>query len=121
MNDYTKGNLVRAAAVQSPSTIYSSQQSGKGAGMKLVISITGTPAGTLTATIEEKNMATNLWRAVLVSTALNAAGDTVLRVNPASVAAANLIAQEITPRDWRIKAVVASGNVTWGAYVTYGG
>lgn len=77
-------------------------------GMHLVIditAITGTTP-TLTVTIEGKDPTSGKFYTILASAALNATGTTVLKVYPGLTAAANTVANDVIPRDFRVKAVV---------------
>lgn len=92
---------------------------GIGSGLHLVIDITvagGTP--TLTVTIQGKDTASGKYYTILQSAALAAVATTVLRVYPALTAAANLVANDILPRTWRVTALV--GGVTPAVTATIG-
>lgn len=75
-----------------------------GSSLILVIDITAltgtTP--TLTVTIQGKDPHSGKYYTILASAALNATGTTVLRVFPSATAAANLAANDIMPRIWRV-------------------
>lgn len=78
-------------------------------GVHLIIDITAlagtTP--TLTVTIQGKDAVSGKYYDILASSALNATGTTVLRVYPGLTAAANLTANDVLPRDWRVKTAIA--------------
>lgn len=78
-------------------------------GMKVVVDITAiTGTGpSLTVAIQGKESAIGKYFTILASAALTAVGTTVLTVYPGLVAAANLIANDHHPVDWRVQAVVA--------------
>lgn len=81
-------------------------------GLKLVIditAITGTTP-TLTVTIQGKDPVSGKYFTILASAALNAAATTVLTVYPGLTAAANVTANDVLPRDWRV--IYAIGGTT---------
>ncbi len=78
-------------------------------GIKLVIDITAL-AGTgptLTVTLQGKDPVSGKYYTILASAALAAVATTVLTVYPGLVAAANLSANDVLPRDWRIVTAIA--------------
>lgn len=79
-----------------------------------ITDITGT-APTVTFTIQGKDEASNTYYTLLASSALNAAGHTVLRVDPRVAASANVAAQASLPRTFRIIATVG-GTITTLVY-----
>lgn len=77
---------------------------GVGRGVRVNVNITaltGT-SPTLTVTIQGKDAASGTYYTILASTALSATGFTRLTIYPGLTAAANSIASDIVPRDWRI-------------------
>lgn len=78
-------------------------------GLHLVVditTITGTTP-TLTVTIQAKDPTSGKYYTLLTSAALNATGTTVLKVYPGLTAAANTVANDVLPRDWRISYAIA--------------
>lgn len=78
-------------------------------GLKLVIditTITGTTP-TLTVTIQGKDPVSGKYFTILASAALNATGTTVLTVYPGLTASANITANDVLPRDWRVITAIA--------------
>lgn len=78
-------------------------------GLKLVIditTITGTTP-TLTVTIQGKDPVSGKYFTILASAALNATGTTVLTVYPGLTASANVTANDVLPRDWRVITAIA--------------
>lgn len=67
-----------------------------------ITAITGT-GPTLTVTLQGKDEVSGKYFTVLASAALNATGTTVLRVYPGLTAAANTVANDVMPLQWRIK------------------
>lgn len=73
-------------------------------GLKLVIDITalaGT-SPTLTVTIQGKDPVSGKYFTILASAALAAVATTVLTVYPGLTAAANVVANDVLPRDFRV-------------------
>jgi hypothetical protein len=82
-----------------------------GRGLHVVVDITAgtgtTP--TLTVTVEGKDPASGKYYTLLASSAIAAGtpGTTVLKVYPGLTAAANAAANDILPRNWRVKTAIA--------------
>lgn len=66
-----------------------------------ITSITGTTP-TATFTVQGKDPTSGKYYTILASTALNAVATTVLRIGPSLTAAANLVANDIMPRCFRV-------------------
>lgn len=75
-------------------------------GVKLVIDITAWAAGSITVTIQGKDNQTGKYFTILASAALAAVATTVLNVYPGAVVTANLSANDVLPRVWRIDIAV---------------
>lgn len=69
--------------------------------------------GTLTVTIEGKDPASGTYYTVLASSALSSTGFTLLTIYPGMTASANAVANNILPKTFRIKQVVATGPATY--------
>ena len=77
-------------------------------GVKVVIDITAVGgAPTATFKIQGKDPLSGKYFDILTSAALAAAGTTVLTVYPGVAAAANVSANDVMPRIWRVNLVVA--------------
>jgi hypothetical protein len=90
----------------------SDQTNRRGRGIALVIdisAITGT-SPTLTLTIQGKDPVSGKYYTLLGSAALTAVGTTVLTVYPGLTAAANVVANNVLPRSWRV--ISAIGGTT---------
>lgn len=102
------GALITLAA-QAAGTVTSADQTNSGArGLKLVIditAITGT-SPTLIVTIQGKDPASGKYYTILASAALAAVATTVLTVYPSQAVSANVSANDILPRTFRVSAVV---------------
>lgn len=85
--------------------------SGKAAHVVIdITSITGT-APTATFTVQGKDPVSGKYYTILASTALAATGTTVLKIGPNFAAAANVAANDILPRKFRVICTVG-GTVT---------
>jgi hypothetical protein len=100
-----------AARVATP-TVMADQANPKGErGLLVVIDTTVIGAAPSTVfTIEGKDPLSGKYFAILVSAAVVAVGTIVLRVYPGLVAAANLVANDVLPLTWRVKAVHGNAN-----------
>lgn len=97
----------RAVTTPSPAQINDAR---KGCHVTVDITVNAGAAGSITATIEGQDPASLKWYTILASAALTAVGTTVLRVYPGLVAAANLVANDIIPRAWRVNVVANNAN-----------
>lgn len=68
--------------------------------------ITATPS--IVATIKGKDTLSGKYNTILASAAITAVSTTVLKVGPALTAAANLVANDLLPRIWRVE--IAAGD-----------
>ena len=100
-------------SAQGTGTVNSTDQLNvNGRGIIVVINITAITAGSLTVTIQGKDIVSGVYYTLLASAALAATGTTVLTVYPGMTASANAAANSPLPRTWRISSVVATGPVT---------
>lgn len=105
-----RNEQVAALAIAAAGTTTIDRSNHNARGLHLVIDITaiaGT-SPTLTCTIQGYDPISGKYYDILASTALNATGTTVLKVYPGLTAAANAAANDVLPRNWRLK-VVAGG------------
>lgn len=92
--------LLNATASQSGADV--DNASGKFAHVVIdITSITGA-APTATFTVQGKDPVSGKYYTILASAALNAIGTTVLKIGPGLTAAANLVANDIMPRKFRV-------------------
>lgn len=96
-------------------SVYSADQENFSAhAAKCVVDLTSV-GGTVTVTIYGKDGASGMYYVILVSTAINTAGLTVLTVGPGLTSASNSVAQDYLPALWRVGVLVttapASGTV----------
>lgn len=77
-------------------------------GLHLIVDITAVSgtSPTLTVTIEGFDSLSGQYYTLLASTALNATGTTVLKVYPGLTASANVAANDVLPKFWRVKWVI---------------
>lgn len=75
-----------------------------------ITTLTGTTP-TATFTVQGKDEASGTYYTLLASTVLNATGQTVLRIGPGLTAAANLVANDIIPKTFRV-ILTTGGTVT---------
>ncbi len=83
-----------------------------GKGIQLVIDITVITAGTLTVTLQGKDIASGKYYTILASAALAAVATTRLTVYPGIPVLANVTQNDILPRTWRISAAAVTGPIT---------
>jgi hypothetical protein len=80
-------------------------------GLILVIDVTaiGT-APSITVAIEGKDLLSGKYYQIIISVAITAVGTTILKVFPAATAAANLVANDIIPKTWRVNVIHANAD-----------
>ncbi len=83
-----------------------------GKGIQLVIDITVITAGTLTVTLQGKDIASGKYYTILVSAALAGVATTRLTVYPGIPVLANVTQNDVLPRTWRISAAAVTGPIT---------
>ena len=81
-----------------------------GRGIKVFVNISAITAGSAVVTIQGKDPSGNYYT-VLASASLTATGETVLTVYPGTTAAANSVANDVLPRQWRVSVAVTTGPV----------
>lgn len=85
---------------------------GRGLHLTIDITVLGGTTPTLTVTIQGKDPVSGKYYTILASAALAAVATTVLRVYPGLVAAANLVANDVLPREWRVIYAIAGTTPT---------
>lgn len=111
--DRARGNLDTGALITGAAAAagvnLADQSNVNGRGLQLTIDVTAITGTTpsLTVTIQGKDTASGKYFTLLASAALTGVGTTVLRVYPGLVAAANLTANDILSRTWRVVTVIA--------------
>lgn len=75
--------------------------------LNVVVDITAYTSGSVTITIQGKDIASGKYYTILTSAALAAAATTRLKVGPTITAATNTIAQDYLPAQLRVSVVVA--------------
>lgn len=77
-------------------------------GVEVIINVTLDPASaSITPYIEGYDPASASWFTILQGAAITGTGQTILRVHPDLTAAANLVAKDALPFDWRFRMAVA--------------
>jgi hypothetical protein len=105
-------NILVDLANADPATVYSSSVPNEwGRGIHVIIDLTARVNANLTVTLQGQDGA-GVWYDILSSTALAAVATTSLKAFVGATAAANLVANDFLPAQWRIKAVVASSGAT---------
>lgn len=79
-----------------------------GRGVKVFVNVTSAGTGSITAAVQTKDPASGVYVTLLVSAAITATGMTVLTVYPGLPATANVSANDVLPRQWRV--LVTAGN-----------
>lgn len=98
------GTLVAAA-----SGVFPDQTNKAAKGIQIVIdvtAITGT-APSIVVTLQGKDVASGKYYTLLASAAITAVGTTVLNLYPGLMAAANVVANGVLPRTWRVIYTIA--------------
>ena len=118
--DRQRGNVDTGAivtfAAQAAGTVNSADQVNyNGRGVKVFYNISALGAATtVTFNLQIKDSVSGNYFTVLSSTAIAATGSGVLTLYPGLTSAANITANDILPRDWRVQAVVAGTNTATG-------
>lgn len=114
--DRRRGNvdtpLLTAASGATVSQNSSDQTNYNGRGVKILINMTAAGTGSVTFTIQGKDVATGLYYTILASAAVTANGVTVLTVYPGIAVTANVAASDALPRTWRILVTANNANPT---------
>jgi hypothetical protein len=79
-------------------------------GIKVFINVSSAGTGSVTVAIQTKDPASGTYVALLTSAAIVANGMTVLTVYPGLAATANVSANDVLPRQWRISATANNAN-----------
>lgn len=97
------------ARIASPTAVEFNNPSGTGLLVRInCTAITASPS--VVFTIQGYDPAAGGWYDILASAAIVGAGATILRVHPELTAAANTIAKDIVPANWRVSAVHADAD-----------
>jgi hypothetical protein len=112
MADSNKNVALLASASRTVTTPSPTQLNDSRRGCHVTVDITVNTGGlgSITATIEGQDPASGKWYTILASAVLTAVGTVVLRVYPGLVVAANLAANDILPRTWRVNVVANNAN-----------
>lgn len=100
--------LASAARTASANGVDRTNQNARG--IIIAIDVTVVPGvDTVTFTLQGKDPASAKYYTILASAALVATGTVVLRVGPGLTAAANVVANDLLPRTWRIITTHSAG------------
>lgn len=106
VNGTALASAARTASVNSADLI-----NHNGRGLHLVIDVTAiTGAPSITVTIQGKDALSGKYYTILAGAAITAVGTTILRVYPGLLAAANLVANDVLPRSFRVSVVNANAD-----------
>lgn len=102
--------VILASAVRTASANGADRVNQNARGLILVIDMTVAPGvDTVTFTVQGKDPASAKYYTILASAAIVAVSTVVLRVGPGLTAAANLVANDILPRTWRVITTHSAG------------
>jgi len=111
--DLTQENralTILASAVRAASNNSDDQKNRDAKGLHLIIDVTVVPGvDTVTFTVKGKDPLSGKYYTLLASAALVATGTVVLKVYPGLTAAANLVASDVLPADWRVEVTHSAG------------
>lgn len=115
----TEAKTVLASAVRAATNNSGEQPNNIARGLDLIIDMTAVPGvDTVTFAIEGKDPASGKWYAILASAAIVAVSTVVLRVFPGATVTANVSANAMLPRAWRVVATHSAGtNFTYSVGV----
>ena len=104
------GALSTFSAAGAGTTLSADQDNPSSRGVAVVIDITA-KSGTIdvVVTIQKKDKASGKYIDVLSSASLTVVGTTVLTMHPDLTAAANSIAKDVLPEQWRVRIVSGAG------------
>lgn len=109
---FENSNFTLLASAARVADVNTADQVNHGArGVHVIIDVTLDPASaSFTPTIQGKDPLSGKYYDLLVGNAITATGTTVLKIYPGIVALANAAANDILPRDWRVKLVHVDGD-----------
>ena len=79
-------------------------------GVKVFVNVTNAGTGSITAAIQAKDPASGVYTTLLASAAIVANGTSVLTVYPGLPATANVSANDVLPRQWRVAITANNAN-----------
>lgn len=105
-----------AARTASPTAMTRLKNSTGGRGLVVIIDTTAAGSSPSTVfTIQGYDPITEKYYTILASAAITATGTVILRVFPGATAAANLVANDVLPAEWRV--IATHGNGTSHTYI----
>ena len=111
MANNTEVTLLNSAA-RTASTNSADQTNRVYRGVIVVVNVTVVPgsAPSIVFTVEGLDSLTGVYYTLLASAAVTGTGTTVLRVFPGATNSSNLVANDVLPKIWRVKAVAGNAN-----------
>jgi hypothetical protein len=103
-------NTLLASAARTVTTSSADQTNYNASGVTIVVDVTVIPSGSLTLTIEGKDALSGKYFTLLTGAAISTVSTNVYQVYPALTAVANLIANNVIPRTYRV--TVTAGDAT---------
>lgn len=76
---------------------------------QIIVNVSAFTSGSITPKIEAYDPASGTYYAILTGSAINAAGQVVLKVGPSITAAANVAVSDFLPTQWRVVLTAAGG------------
>ena len=86
------------------------QTNADGRGVKVFVNVTSAGTGSITASVQAKDPASGTYVTLLASAAIVANGLTLLTVYPGLPATANVSANDVLPRQWRVSVTANNAN-----------
>jgi hypothetical protein len=112
MSEVNKNLTIQPSASRTADPTQVDQRNAGCKGVQVVVDVTVNAGGlgSITVTIEGKDVVSGKYYTLLASAALTGVATTVLRVYPALTAAANLVASDFVPRTFRVKVTHNNAN-----------
>lgn len=109
-------SAARTASINSPN-----QNNYNASGVIITIDVTAiVTAPSVTFTVKYFDTLSTKWVTLLTSAAITTVSTTTLKIRPGLTAVANLVANDVLPRIWRLEAVHANANsITYSCSANY--
>lgn len=103
--------VLSASSAKTATANYTPPDASEHRGVFVVIDVSAVAATpSVVFTIQGYDPASASWYTILASAAITGTGQTILRVHPELTAAANLVAKDVLPRQWRVNATHADAD-----------
>ena len=104
-------DMVVAVGVGSIATLAGNDQTNPyGRGVKVLANVSAIGTGSITVTVQGKEPASGQYYTILASAAIVANGQTLLSIYPGLPAVANVSANDVLPRTWRVLVTANNAN-----------